>query len=363
MTVPAVAAQAAQPVTARPAAGRRPRRLLTAGGRLPWWVVPSALALVAAAAVVSAASVDGDGGSDLVGLGRSIGVDLLRLRWQFAAIVAAFAGLHYVAMAVAARAASGARLPFGEILVVQLAASAANRLTPAGLGGSAVSARYFTRRGLTVAAAVGAVATLSVLGALADLGVLAGLVLIGRWLGVNGAPHGVAALVRKVAGLVAPLRSPWTWLGIAVALAVVAVVRLRWRAAGGDVWNRLGQPIRHLARRPSTLGVLLLASGSTTLILGFAFAASTAMVPGSHPSVGLGALLVGFMLGSAAGGAVPVPAGLGSTEAALVGVLVGVHVAAAEAVQVVLIFRLLTFWLPAVVGILATRHLRRRGAL
>jgi hypothetical protein len=56
-------------------------------------------------------------------------------------------------------------------------------------------------------------------------------------------------------------------------------------------------------------------------------------------------LLLGFVLGSAAGGAAPVPAALGSTEAALIGVLVSVHVAAVEAVQVVLIFRLLTFWL------------------
>jgi uncharacterized membrane protein YbhN (UPF0104 family) len=38
-------------------------------------------------------------------------------------------------------------------------------------------------------------------------------------------------------------------------------------------------------------------------------------------------------------------------------------IAAAKAAQIVLIFRLLTFWLPAVVGILATRQLRRHGAL
>jgi uncharacterized membrane protein YbhN (UPF0104 family) len=349
-------------VAARPVGEPRSRRLITVGGRLPLWVVPSSLALVAAAAVASAASVDGDSGSDLVGLGRSIGADMLRLRWQFVAIVVALAGLHYVATAVAARAASGVRLPFSEILLVQLAASAANRLTPAGLGGSAITARYFTRRGLNVAGAVGAITLLTVLGALADLGVLAGLVLIGRWLGVNGAPHEVAALVRRVVALCAPLRSPWTWVSIAGAVVTVAGVRA-WRHSGHDLRARFWCPIRQFARRPSALGILVVASGSTTLILAFAFAASTAMIPGSHPSVGLGAMLVGFMLGSAAGGAVPVPAGLGSTEAALVGVLVSIHVAPAEAVQIVLVFRLLTFWLPAVFGILATRHLRSQGAL
>ena len=52
----------------------------------------------------------------------------------------------------------------GEVLLVQLAASAANRLTPAGLGGSAVTARYYTRRGLDGPAAVGAVAALGAVG-------------------------------------------------------------------------------------------------------------------------------------------------------------------------------------------------------
>ena len=87
------------------------------------------------------------------------------------------------------------------------------------------------------------------------------------------------------------------------------------------------------------------------------------MVPGTRPSADVGALVVAFMAASAAGSAVPVPAGLGSTEAALVGVLVAAHVPAAHAVEVVLVFRLITFWLPAGVGVIATRHLRKVRAL
>jgi uncharacterized membrane protein YbhN (UPF0104 family) len=69
------------------------------------------------------------------------------------------------------------------------------------------------------------------------------------------------------------------------------------------------------------------------------------------------------MLGAAAGTSVPIPAGLGTTEAALIGVLVSAHVDVGHAVQVVLVFRLLTFWLPAVIGVLALRRLRRVGAI
>jgi uncharacterized membrane protein YbhN (UPF0104 family) len=69
------------------------------------------------------------------------------------------------------------------------------------------------------------------------------------------------------------------------------------------------------------------------------------------------------MIGAAAGSAVPVPAGLGSTETALAAILIEVQVPASHAVEEVLIFRVLTFWLPAAVGVLATRRLNRRRAL
>jgi uncharacterized membrane protein YbhN (UPF0104 family) len=69
------------------------------------------------------------------------------------------------------------------------------------------------------------------------------------------------------------------------------------------------------------------------------------------------------MIGAAAGSAVPVPAGLGSTETALVAILIAAHVATGRAVEAVLIFRVVTFWLPAALGVLAMRRLNRRRAL
>ena len=74
-------------------------------------------------------------------------------------------------------------------------------------------------------------------------------------------------------------------------------------------------------------------------------------------------MLVGFMLGAATGSAVSVPAGLGSTEAALVAVLISAQVPAAHSVEVVMIFRLITFWSPAVIGVFVTRRLLRAAAL
>ena len=341
---------------------RRRRRL--AGSRPRTVTVLAGILILAGAATYSAASVDSDTGRDLATLISAVGLDTTRLRWQFAVIVIGLAGLHYLATAIAARAAAGIPLALGETVLVQLSAAAANRLTPGGLGGSAVNARFFTRRGLDPRASVGAVSMLSVLGAIADLIVLAVLVFLGRLLGLGSGASEVALLWSKVTGLVAPLLSPLTWIVIALAATVLLLGSAAFRRPDRKVeWRRFLTPILSIARRPGALVVLLLASGATTLILGLAFIASTAMVPGPQPHAAVGALLVAFMAASAAGTAVPVPAGLGSTEAALVAVLVATGVPAPHAVEVVLIYRLITFWLPAAAGVIATRHLRQRAAI
>ena len=335
--------------------GRRPR-LVT---------VLCALLLVIGAAIVSAANVDSDTGGDLLRLGQAIGAEIGHLRWQYVVVVVGLVGLHYLATAIAAQACAGVPLRLGETVLVQLAAAAANRLTPAGLGGSAVTARYFTRRGLDAPAAIGAVAVLSVLGSLADLVVLAALVLLGELLGVNGAAHELGRLASKIGELLTALRSPWLWLAVGLVIILAGALRMRRRRVDGSArrWSHFWLPARKLIGRPPALITLVLASGSTTLVLGFAFVASTAMVPGPQPTVALGALLVAFMLGSAAGSSVPIPAGLGTTEAALIAVLFTASVPMSHAAEVVLIFRLLTFWLPAVLGVLVMRRLRRRDAI
>lgn len=330
---------------------------------LPRWVLALLGILLAASAVFSAQAADSDSGYDLVALLRAIGLDLARLRWQFAALVIGLALLHYLATALATRAASGLRLPFGETVLVQFAAAAANRVSAAGVGGAAVNARYFSRRGLSVPSAIGAVAALSVLGVVADLLVLAVLVTTGSQFGLTGVPGEFSALGSKLSGLAAPLWSRWTWLLLAGLAGSVAVTWSLWASRLVAVASRLWQPVAVLLRRPRRLALLLVASAATTLILALAFLACVRMVPGPAGSAGSGALLVGFMFGAAAGNAIPTPAGIGATETALVAVLVTTGIPAAHAAETVIIYRLLTFWGPPLLGLVAARRLHRSGAL
>jgi uncharacterized membrane protein YbhN (UPF0104 family) len=331
--------------------------------RRPGWIAAIAAALLTASALLSIQAADADSTYDLLTLLRRVGNDIAHLRWQFTALVALLAGAHYLATAVAARAASGLRLPYGETVLVQLAGAAANRLSAAGIGGAAVNARYFVRRGLPSPSAVGAVVALSVFGGVSDLLVLLLLILIGQHLGLTGIPSEVSVLTSKISGPAGTLRSWWALgtVALLLVLAVVVVWRLRHRVAVAR--RRFCVPIVALLRQPHRLLTLLAASGSTTLILAFAFVLSVRMVPNGVATAGSGALLIGFMLGSAAGNAVPVPAGAGSTETALVTVLVASGVPATPAVEVVVVYRVITFWLPALLGLAAARRLRRSHAL
>ncbi len=71
-----------------------------------------------------------------------------------------------------------------------------------------------------------------------------------------------------------------------------------------------------------------------------------------------------YLTGSAIGSVVPTPGGLGAVEAALTAGLTAIaHVATPSALSAVLLFRLLSFWLPIPVGWVALNYLQRHDAL
>jgi uncharacterized membrane protein YbhN (UPF0104 family) len=119
---------------------------------------------------------------------------------------------------------------------------------------------------------------------------------------------------------------------------------------------------RRIDASAQRLAVLVTASASTTLLLALGFAITAELAPVS-PSVSFASLLVGYLIGGAVGSAVPVPAGVGATEAALVAVLVAGRMPLASAISSVLLFRVVTFWAPAVAGLVLARRLRRLAVL
>lgn len=112
-------------------------------------------------------------------LGHTIAA-LDEAQWQWLAGTLAMSAATYAAAALVVMGASPHPLAFGRTMNVQLATSFANRLTPYGLGGSAVNERYLERSGLSRATAVAAVAVTVSVGVVLHFLELFG---VGLWLG------------------------------------------------------------------------------------------------------------------------------------------------------------------------------------
>lgn len=263
--------------------------------------------------------------------------------WLLLAVLAS--ALTYVAAAVGLMGSVQTRLQLDQTVLVQMASSFVNRLTPGSIGGLGLNTRYLERSGISRASAVASVGLNGVAGLIMHM---AGLVICAGVVGGAG--------VKTV-----KLPDGWPALIGAVAVLVVAGVIMgtpRWR-------QRVLPPAARAARDlVSVIGdrrrALRLFGGSamvTTLYV-LSLAAS---LRAFGASVGIAAVALSY-LGSAAVATVsPAPGGLGAMEAALVASLTALGSAPGPAVAGVLGFRLVTFWLPTLPGWIAFRRVRADG--
>ncbi|MFA1550902.1 YbhN family protein [Actinomadura chokoriensis] len=275
------------------------------------------------------------------------------LRWEFLPALVLLCVLHYVCSAVALRGAAGRPLPLVATTLAQFTASAANRITPGGLGAVAVNTRYLVCRGLPLPRAAVAVAVLQVAGVPADLLLMAAVLGLGG--GNDRTLDALGEHAARAAGLLPPV--PLLIAGGVLLPAAVLWVR---RAAGSGAVRRAAAGFTELCRRPRDLLLTLAASAGTTFVLGVAFALSVLAVPGTGAGpADVRTLVAAYLVGAAAGSAVPLPGGVGSTETALVAALAALGFDAGPSLQAVLLFRAITFWAPVPLGLLSCRTLRR----
>jgi uncharacterized membrane protein YbhN (UPF0104 family) len=81
------------------------------------------------------------------------------------------------------------------------------------------------------------------------------------------------------------------------------------------------------------------------------------------PALSLASVAVVFLAGNALGSAAPTPGGVGAVEATLTVGLIAVGLPKEVAAPAVLLYRLLTLWLPVLPGWLFFNYLTRKGAL
>ncbi len=256
--------------------------------------------------------------------------------------------LTYIAAAWSLSGFVAERLNFIRTMLAQVAGSFVTLVTPAAVGGAALNVRYLQRNKVPPAVAAASVGVAQVVAFVLHITLLVVFVAI-----TGARSHS--------------LRPPtWVYFVIAglvvAALAVAAVPRgrrllqARLAPALGEVLPRLLEVVQQPRKLAEGIGGALMLTACYILCL-------DACARAFGGSLAITSAAVVYLTGSALGSLVPTPGGLGAVEAALAAGLTATGMAAATAVSAVLLFRLLTFWLPVPAGWAAFTYLRRRQAL
>lgn len=264
--------------------------------------------------------------------------ELKTANWWWALLGLAVSALTYVGAAAALWACTDGSVSFVKLSIMQVANTFAATTTPAGVGGLALSTRFLQKGGLSAIRATTAVALQQ------SVQVIVHVVLLIIFTTAAGAGTDLSHFVPRatVFYLIAGVA-----LGIVGTFLFVPTLR-RWLAtAVRPKLKEVTTDLVELAREPWRLGLIVLGCAGTTLGAALALWASVGAFGGDTTFV---TVTVVTMVGGTLASAAPTPGGVGAVEAALIGGLAAFGVPAAVGVPSVLLYRVLTCWLPVFIG-------------
>ncbi len=267
-------------------------------------------------------------------------VDLVTLigeaSWQWVAVGAVFAVVTYIGAALSLSGFVPEKLSLIRTALAQLAADFATLVSPPTLGAVAINLRFLQKAGLHPALAAASVGVSQVAALIAHT-----LLLLA---------FGIAAGTQTDFSFDLP---PWLLIaGIAIVILLAGLLALPpvRRVILDRVRPTLSQVVPRMvtiAQRPMKIlegfaGIVIL-NGAYIVVL-------VACVRAFGGTTGFAATAVVYLAGSVIGSAAPTPGGLGAVEAAMSAGLIAAGLDSGLAVSSVLLFRLLTFWIPTVPG-------------
>ncbi|SDQ54280.1 conserved hypothetical protein [Thermostaphylospora chromogena] len=269
--------------------------------------------------------------------------------WAWSGVALVAAGMSYVAAALMLKGFVPETLPLGRTVLVQFAGSFVKLVAPAAVGIVAINTRYLQKRGIPPGQAVSSV------GASQVVGLAFHILLLLLFAYLTGTTAATALTPSR--GLLAVLLA--VGVTVLIVLSVPPLRRMlttRMRSLFSGVVPRLLDVLQSPRK---------IAEGfSGTLLLTLAFVVCLdACVRAFGESISFAAVAVVFLAGNAIGSAAPTPGGLGAVETSLVVGLTLFGVNSGIATSAVLLYRLLTFWLPVLVGWAAFTHLQRHEAI
>ncbi|MEO5874093.1 MAG: lysylphosphatidylglycerol synthase transmembrane domain-containing protein [Streptosporangiaceae bacterium] len=270
--------------------------------------------------------------------------------WRWAALGLVAAAVSYVAAAMMLIGFVPERLSLWLTVLVQLAASFVKLMAPAAVTGVAVNTRFLQRSGVRPGPAVASVGASQLSGLIVHILMLIvfGYLTGSRSTATEFAPSQTVIIALLIVAALAGL-----------ALTIGPVRRLiagRLRSMFSGVIPRLLDVLQDPKKIATGVGGMLLLTAAFVICL-------DASIRAFGGSLEWSAVAVVFLTGNALGSAAPTPGGLGAVEGALTLGLTLSGLPVETATSAVLLYRLLTFWLPVLPGWAAFAYLQRKELL
>ncbi|MFH8291076.1 lysylphosphatidylglycerol synthase domain-containing protein [Streptomyces sp. NPDC018059] len=273
--------------------------------------------------------------------------------WGWVAAAVGFSALSYFAAAMSLLGFVPERVPFLRAVAAQVAGSFVKIVAPAAVGGVALNTRFLQRSGVRSGLAVASVGASQLFGLGSHILLL---LVFGYLTGTEKTPSFTPSRT-VIAGL----------LSVAVLVLVVTAIPFlrkfvvtRVRSLFAGVVPRMLDVLQRPQKLLTGIGGMLLLTLMFVLCLD---ASVRAFGNEEMATLSLASVAVVFLAGNALGSAAPTPGGVGAVEATLTFGLIAVGVPKDVAAPAVLLYRLLTLWLPVLPGWLFFNHLTRKGLL
>ncbi|MGW5850850.1 lysylphosphatidylglycerol synthase domain-containing protein [Streptomyces sp. NPDC055254] len=272
-------------------------------------------------------------------------------QWGWVGAALAFSALSYFAAAMSLLGFVPERVSFPRTVVAQVAGSFVKLVAPAAVGGVALNTRFLQRAGVRPGLAVASVGASQLFG-LASHVLL--LLSFGYLTGTEKTPQMTPSRT-VIAGL----------LTVAVLVLVVTAVPFmrkfvvtRVRALFAGVVPRMLDVLQRPQKLVTGIGGMLLLTGCFVMCLDASIRAF-----GGGQDISYASIAVVFLAGNALGSAAPTPGGMGAVETTLTLGLIAAGLEKEVAISAVLLFRLMTFWLPVLPGWISFNFLTRKEAI
>lgn len=272
-------------------------------------------------------------------------------QWGWVGAALAFSALTYVAAAMSLLGFVPERVSFLRTVIAQVAGSFVKLVAPAAVGGVALNTRFLQRAGVRPGLAVASVGASQLFGLASHILLLLSF---GYLTGTEKTPEMTPSRT-VIAGL----------LTVAVLVLVVTAVPFlrkfvvtRVRALFAGVVPRMLDVLQRPQKLMTGIGGMLLLTGCFVMCLDASIRAF-----GGGAALSYASIAVVFLAGNALGSAAPTPGGIGAVETTLTLGLIAAGLEKEVAISAVLLFRLMTFWLPVLPGWVSFNYLTRKQAI